>query len=159
MRCISFIFLILCFLISGCSGGTHIDTRSKSMLYEFTEPFRFPFEVNDVRTEIAIENPDLLQQYVFHYKNKQTKQEIKYILSKVIDKPEEISKQGKQLVKLKNGEQAYYEEDETSQLIWWDGENGFLARFVYYINGNREQLGSNKLAQSDLIDLINQVQQ
>ncbi|MCJ8015287.1 hypothetical protein MUG84_26835, partial [Paenibacillus sp. KQZ6P-2] len=81
MRSFSFVFLILCFLISGCSGGTHIE--SKPILYDFTEPYRFPFEVNDVRTEIEVYNPDLFQQYVFHYKNKQTKQEINYILSKV----------------------------------------------------------------------------
>ncbi|OZB94088.1 hypothetical protein [Paenibacillus sp. XY044] len=156
MRSFSFVFLILCFLISGCSGGTQID---RSMRYDFTEPYKFPFEVNDVRTEIAIDNPDYLQQYVFHYKNKQTKQEINYILSKVIGNPEEASKQSNHPVKLKNGKQAYYKEDDTSQFIFWDSENGFLARFVYYIDGNTERLGSNKLAQSDLIDLINQVQQ
>lgn len=156
MRSFSFVFLILCILISGCSGGTQID---RSMRYDFTEPYKFPFEVNDVRTEIAIDNPDYLQQYVFHYKNKQTKQEINYILSKVIGNPEEASKQSSHPVNLKNGKQAYYKEDDTSQLIFWDSENGFLARFVYYIDGNTERLGSNKLSQSDLIDLINQVQQ
>ncbi|KRE20917.1 hypothetical protein [Paenibacillus sp. Soil522] len=159
MRSISFVFLILIILISGCSGSSQTKVRSKSMLYDFNEPFRFPFEVNEVRTEIAMDNPDSLQQYVFHYKNKQTTQEIKCILSKVIDEPEDISfKQGKQPLKLENGKQAYYEEDETSQSIWWEGDNGFVARFVYYINGNREQLDKYKLDKSDLIELANQVQ-
>ncbi|MBD7971066.1 hypothetical protein [Paenibacillus gallinarum] len=158
MRNISFSFLVLFFLISGCSSGNSTDQISKSMLYDFNEPFRFPFEVNEVRTEIAIDNPDVLQQYVFHYKNKQSTHEIRYILSKVIGKSEEISKQGKEPFELENGKQAYYEEDETSQSIWWESENGFLARYVYYINGNFDELGSYKLDQSDLIDLANQVQ-
>lgn len=95
MRSISFVFLILIILISGCSGSNPTEERSISMLYDFNEPFRFPFEVNEVRTEIAIDNPDYLQQYIFHYKNKQTTQEIRFILSKVFDKPEKISEQGK----------------------------------------------------------------
>jgi hypothetical protein len=129
------------------------------MFYNFSEPFRFPFEVNEVRSEIAMDNPDYLHQFVFHYKNKQTMQEIRYILSKVIDKPEEISQKDKQPLELKSGKLAYYQEDATSQSIWWEGDNGFLARFVYYIDGNRERLGNDKLAKSDLIDLVNQVQQ
>lgn len=158
MKSISFVFLILIIFISGCSGGNQTEDRSKSILYDFNEPFRFPFEVNEVRTEIAIDNPDALQQYVFHYKNKQTTQEIRYILSKVMDEPEKISKQGKQPFDLENGKQAYYEEDETSQSIWWVSENGFLARFVYYVNGNLNKLGNYKLDESDLVDLTNQVQ-
>lgn len=153
-----FVFLILSFLISGCSTK-HVEVHNKSILYDFTEPFKFPFEVNEVRSEITIDNPDYLHQFVFHYKNKQTMQEIRYILSKVIDNPEQISQKGKQPLELKSGKQAYYQEDMTSQSIWWEGENGFLARFVYYIDGNREQLGKDKLAKSDLIDLVNQVQQ
>ncbi|MDR6551883.1 hypothetical protein [Paenibacillus qinlingensis] len=153
------VLLILCILITGCSSSKQVEVKSKSILYDFREPFSFPFEVNEVRSEIAIDNPEYLQQFVFHYKNKQTLQEIKYILSKVIDKPEELPKQSKQLLELKSGKQAYYQEDMTSQSIWWEGQNGFLARFVYYIDGNREQLGSNKLAQSDFIGLVNQVQQ
>ncbi|MDQ0092077.1 hypothetical protein J2T12_005521 [Paenibacillus anaericanus] len=158
MRNISFSFLVMIFLISGCSSSNPTEERSKSMLYDFNEPYRFPFEVNEVRTEIAIDNPDVLQQYIFHYKNKQTTQELRYILSKVIDEPEKISLQGKQPIELENGKQAYYEEDETSQSIWWESEKGFLARFVYYINGNLNQLNNYKLDESDLIDLANQVQ-
>lgn len=158
MRRISFVFLILCFLISGCSGGNPAEERSKSMHYDFSEPYKFPFEVNEVRTEIAIDDADVLQQYIFHYKNKQTTQEIRYILSKVIDEPEKISEQGKEPFELENGKHVYYEEKETSQSIWWESKDGFLARFVYYINGNRDRLGENKLEVSDLINLVNQVQ-
>lgn len=158
MKSNSIVLLILIILISGCSSSNLTEDRDLSMLYDFNEPFRFPFEVNEVRTEIAMDNPYVLQQYVFHYKNKQSMQEIRYILSKVIDEPEKISEQGKQLFALKNGKQAYYEEDETSQSIWWESDKGFLARFVYYINGSLDQLGNNKLEASDLIDLANQVQ-
>ncbi|WP_336789675.1 hypothetical protein [Paenibacillus sp. MMO-177] len=158
MRSIPFVFLVLMFLISGCSRGNPTTERSKSILNDFTEPTTFPFEVNEVRTEIEIDNPDVLQQYVFHYKNKQTTQEIRYILSKVIDEPEKISKQGKELFELENGIQTYYEEGETSQSIWWESQDGFLARFVYYINGNQNPLGEYKLARSELIDLVKQVQ-
>lgn len=158
MKSFSFALMILFFLISGCSGNSATLERNKSMLYDFNEPFKFPFEVNEVRTEIAIDNPDALQQFVFHYKNNQTTQEIRYILSKVIEQPEKVSGQDKQIVKLVNGKQAFYDEDETSQSIWWEGENGFLARFIYYINGNIEHLDDNKLEISELIELANQVQ-
>ncbi|OME74116.1 hypothetical protein BK120_32090 [Paenibacillus sp. FSL A5-0031] len=159
MRSISLVFLILMILISGCSGHNPNKERIIPMMrYDFNEPFRFPFEVNEVRTEISIDDPYELHQYVFHYKNKQTTQEISYILSKVIDEPEKVSEQGKQPIELENGKQAYYKEDETSQSIWWKSENGFLARFIYYINGYHIQLGNYKLDESDLIDLANQVQ-
>lgn len=79
-------------------------------------------------------------------------------MSKVIDEPEKISEQGKEPFELEYGKQAYYEEDETSQSIWWESENGFLARFVYYMNGNLDKLGKYNLDESDLIDLANQVQ-
>jgi len=150
-----FAVLILVILISGCSGTNPTKQKSIPMLYNFNEPFKFPFDVNEVRTEIAIDNPDVLQQFIFYYKNKQTSQEIKYILSKVIDKPEQVSVQGKLLLELKNGKQAYYNEDETSQAIWWESENGFLARLIYYGN---VKLNNNKLDESVLIDLANQIQ-
>lgn len=158
MRSIYFVLLVLIIVISGCSSSEPIEEKSKSMHYDFSEPYRFPFEVNEVRTEVAIDNPDFLQQYVFHYKNKQTTQEIRYILSKVIDEPEKIEEQGKEVLKLENGTQAYYEENETSQSIWWESQNGFLARFVYYINGNQDPLGEQILTRSELIDLVKQVQ-
>ncbi|NJJ38148.1 hypothetical protein [Paenibacillus apii] len=82
MKSNSIVLLILIILISGCSSSNLTEDRDLSMLYDFNEPFRFPFEVNEVRTEIAMDNPYVLQQYVFHYKNKQSMQEIRYILSK-----------------------------------------------------------------------------
>lgn len=156
MRRISLVFIMVIILVSGCSSNQK-EELNKSILFEFNEPFRFPFEINEVSTEVAMDNPDLLQQYVLHYKNKQTTQEIRYILSKVIDEPEKISEQIMKQVDLKNGKKAYYKEDETSQSIWWDGEDGFVSRFIYYINGNSEKLGSYKLDESDLIDLVDQV--
>lgn len=94
-----YVLLILIILISGCSGGN--PDRNLTMNYDFAEPFRFPFEVNEVRTEVEMDDPYALQQYVFHYKNKQTTQEIKLILSKVFDDPENISEVGKSPFTLK----------------------------------------------------------
>ncbi|ETT63197.1 hypothetical protein C173_22917 [Paenibacillus sp. FSL R7-277] len=156
MRSICFSILVSIFLMSGCSNPT--GERIINMNYSFNEPHLFPFEINEVRTEIAVDNPYVLQQYVFHYKNKQTLQEIRYILSKVMSAPEKISTQGKQRLELDNGKEAYYDEDETTQSIWWEGENGFLARFVYYINGNLDPIHTNKLEVSAFIDLANQIQ-
>ncbi|KRF06545.1 hypothetical protein ASG89_19000 [Paenibacillus sp. Soil766] len=158
MKKISFAVLILLFLICGCSGNNDSREKSKQMNYDFKEPVTFPFEVNAIHTEIAIDNPDVLQQFIFHYKNIQTTQELKYILSKVIDQPEKVSEVNKQTVHLENGKQAFYEVGESSQSIWWESENGFLARFVYYINGNKNQLGDLKIDVSELIKLANQVQ-
>lgn len=158
MRKISFGLLIFCLFISGCSGSFQTEKGIKTMLYDFNEPSEFPFEVNEVRTEVLVDNIDVIHQFVFHYKNKQTTQEIRYILSKVIEKPEKLSEIKTPLLELKNGKPAYYEEDETSQSIWWESETGFLARFVYYINGNMSNLNDLKLEPSDLIELANQVQ-
>ncbi len=129
----------------------------QSITYDFNEPVSFPFEVNEVRTEVEIIN-SVMQQVVFHYKNKQSTQEIRYILSKVIDKPQKLSDIGTPTVELNNGKQAYYEESETIQSIWWEEKNGFLARYVYYINGNMSNLSDFKLKKSDFIELVNQVQ-
>jgi len=158
MKKISGLILIVLILMTGCSGSSPAEKGIKTMLYDFKEPAIFPFEVNEVRTEIAVDNIDVLQQFVFHYKNKQTAQEIRYILSKVIDEPEKLSGIKIPTIELKNGKQAYYEEDDTSQSIWWEADNGFLARFSYYVNGNMGELNDNKLDKSSLIELANQVQ-
>ncbi|NIK22437.1 hypothetical protein [Paenibacillus lupini] len=151
--------LILCCLISGCSVEKQSEDSTHSILYDFQEPTSFPFEVNDVRTEIAIDNVDTLHQFVFHYKNKQTTQEIKYVLSKVIDESETASYvKGMKPLEVINGKQTYYEEDDSSQSIWWENEKGFVARYVYYINGSQEPLGMNTLTESELIELVKQVQ-
>lgn len=131
MRSICFSILVSIFLMSGCSNPT--GERIINMNYSFNEPHLFPFEINEVRTEIAVDNPYVLQQYVFHYKNKQTLQEIRYILSKVMSAPEKISTQGKQRLELDNGKEAYYDEDETTQSIWWEGRTDFW-RDLYIIS-------------------------
>ncbi|MET3209548.1 UNVERIFIED_CONTAM: hypothetical protein ABIC26_002495 [Paenibacillus sp. PvR008] len=62
-----------------------------------------------------------------------------------------------QVVTLENGRQAYYHE-ETSQSLWWESENGFLARFVYYIQDNSVNLDDKKLDKNELIKLADRVQ-
>ncbi|ULO05539.1 hypothetical protein H1230_20980 [Paenibacillus sp. 19GGS1-52] len=108
------VFLIFLILMSGCSGSHQTEKGITTMLYNFKEPSKFPFEVNEVHTEVSVDNIDVLQQFVFHYKNKQTTHEIRYILSKVMDKPEELSEVGIPTLELVNGKPAYYEEDESS---------------------------------------------
>ncbi|WP_151737338.1 hypothetical protein [Paenibacillus tengchongensis] len=157
MKKLPFALLILIILISGCSNNENAN-RGLPILNDFREPVRFPFEVNEVRTEIEVYDRVSLQQYVFHYKNMQTTQEIRYILSKTFDEPERVSKTGKEAVALENGQQAFYDEDETSQSIWWERDDGFLARYFYYVNGNRDPLGDYKLKVSELTDLVDQVQ-
>ncbi|GLX65660.1 hypothetical protein [Paenibacillus glycanilyticus] len=126
--------------MSGCSSNNQSEIINKPIQYDFSEPLQFPFEVNEAHSEIGIK--DGLHQFVYHYLNKETTQEIKYILSKVIDdEPYVFSEKEKmQPIDLKNGTHAYYKEDEYSQSIWWESENGFIARFVYYINGKSEAL-------------------
>lgn len=149
--------IIVVILASGCSGLVR-EEISTPLLYNFIEPLEFPFEVTEKRTQIATDNPKLLHQFVFHYKNIQTTQEIKYILSKSINRPEKIYPTDKQPIQLENGVIAYYQEDEYSQSIWWERDDGFLARFVYYVNENQNTLDSYKLDPSDLVGLANQVQ-
>ncbi|MGG3799607.1 hypothetical protein [Metabacillus fastidiosus] len=104
-----------------------------------------------------------MHQFVFHYRNKETTQQINYILSKVLKEPKdnEVLKDGKKEYKLNNGIAAFYEEDSKAQSLWWENEDGFLARYTYYINyidGNTRDLGEYKLEIRELIDLANQVQ-
>lgn len=160
MRKLYFITLIaLVLLVGGCSGGYWADKGTKTMIYDFKEPVTFPFAVDDIRTEVAVDQIDELQQFIFHYKNKQTTQEIRYILSKVIDEPEKLSGSRSPNLQLANGKEAYYQVDGTTQSIWWEGEDGFLARLVYYIDGNMQELNDhNMLEDSELIQLADQVQ-
>ena len=156
------IFTLLCFvfsIVSACSDNT--DT--KQIALNFKEPSKFPFEVDEVATEIDIKDVDNWYQFIFYYRNTETTQQINYILSKVnIPSDNKISKDEKSKYKeyqLANGLPAYYEEDSTSRILWWEREDGFLARFVYFINGNTIALGENKLEVEELIQLANQVQE
>jgi hypothetical protein len=134
------------------------DEELQPIMYEFKEPTKFPFEVNDVSTNIDLEVPEYLHQFIFHYRNSKTTQQINYILSKVLEEPEKTPKDNVTEYKLKNGVLAYYEEDQTSQSLWWETENGFLARFVYFTNGNTTELGDYKLEIEELVELANEVQ-
>jgi hypothetical protein len=153
-----FIFLCsACFYLSGCINISK-DEELQPIMYEFKEPTKFPFEVNDVSTNIDLEVPEYLHQFIFHYRNSKTTQQINYILSKVLEEPEKAPKDNVTEYKLINGVLAYYEEDQTSQSLWWETENGFLARFVYFTNGNTTELGDYKLEIEELVELANEVQ-
>ncbi|WLD94489.1 hypothetical protein [Alkalihalobacillus sp. AL-G] len=157
---------ILCFvvfvLLSACNETSNNDVKQniKSIQYEFKEPTNFPFEVNDVSTSIDIGPVDYLHQFIFYYRNKESTQQIKYILSKILNEPKEndFSREDKTEYKLKNGISAYYEENERNQSIWWKNDDGTVGRFVYYINGNSRDLGEYKLEAEELVELANQVQ-
>ncbi|MRH43545.1 hypothetical protein GH741_12730 [Aquibacillus halophilus] len=157
-----YILLFIAFLLLSACNTPNDDMKNNigPIMYDFKEPVVFPFDVNDISTEIDIQNPDYLHQFIFHYYNEETTQKIKYIVSKVLDEPKdnEVSKENKTEYKLANGKSAYYEENTTSQSIWWENENGFLARFVYYTNGNTSELGEFKLDVKELVELANQVQ-
>jgi hypothetical protein len=155
------ILLLVIMLMSACSGVNNDEINNDvSILYNFKEPTTFPFEVNEVSSEIDIQNRDYLHQFIFHYYNEETTQQIRYIVSKVLDEPEDnkVSESLGTEYKLENGLPAYYEEDSTSQSLWWENEDGFLARYVYYVDGNQSELGGYKLEVYELLDLANQVQ-
>ncbi len=144
-------------ILSRCNNESNAETSTYPVLYEFTEPSSFPFEINDKSSNVEI-YPDL-HQFVYHYLNQATTQQINYILSKVPSEPEkyELTKET-EVYKLENGLPVYYEEDSTSQSLWWEREDGFLARYVYFVNGNSSELGVYKLKVDDLVNLANQVQ-
>ncbi|WP_138420917.1 hypothetical protein [Aquibacillus sediminis] len=155
------LLFITILLLSACnSPNDEVENKIGPIMYEFQEPTKFPFEVNDVSTEIDIQNPDYLHQFIFYYYNEETTQQVKYILSKELEEPKdnEVSIYNKTEFTLTNGKSAYYEENTTSQSLWWESENGFLARFVYFTNGNRSELGEYKLEAEELVELANQVQ-
>ena len=156
------IFTILCIVFSIVSA-CGVNTDTKYIAYNFKEPSKFPFEVDEVTTEIDIKDVDNWYQFIFYYRNTETTQQLNYILSKVnVPSDNKISEDEKseyKEYKLENGLPAYYEEDSTSQALWWEREDGFLTRFVYFINVNDIALDEYKLEAEELVQLANQVQE
>jgi hypothetical protein len=160
------IYSLLCLillLLSACSeenNNSMDEVINNEIDYSFKEPINFPFTVTDIDTTIDIGPIDYLHQFVFHYRNDESTQQINYILSKIITEPKdnEVSIDEKTEYKLENGLSVYYEEDSTSQSLWWENDDGFLARFVYYINRHQSELGKYKLEVKELLELANQVQ-
>jgi hypothetical protein len=153
------LIIVVVLLLSACSTDkAEVNTSPKR--YNFKEPNSFPFEITEVSTEIDMEVPDHLHQVIFNYSNEDTTQQIKYIVSKVIEEPgdNKVSESFGTKYTLENGLLAYYEEDSTSQSLWWENEDGFLARYVYFVNGNTSELGDYKLEVSNLLEIANQVQ-
>ena len=153
------LLILLCSIFVFLNACNHdSEQKVEPIRYEFKEPTQFPFEVNDVSTNIDLEAPDFLHQFIFHYRNIETTQQINYILSKVLEKPENAPNDNMTEYVLKNGVLAFYGEDETYQSLWWETEDGFLARYIYFINGNTTELGEYKLEVDELIKLANEVQ-
>ena len=128
--------------------------------HAFEEPIEFPFEITRRYTEIDIGVPHHLHQFIFHYMNEETNQELNYIVYKVVDEPadmEELSSYGDQYV-LEDGTSAFFDESEsTSQVLRWQNRNGFTASLVYYIDGNSVELDDEtRLPVQQLINLANQ---
>ncbi|WP_214833716.1 hypothetical protein [Exiguobacterium sp. s152] len=136
------------------------DQPNPPIEHAFEEPIAFPFEITRRYSEIDIAKPHHMHQFVFHYVNEETTQELRYIVHKVVDEPddmEDISSYGDQYV-LADGTSAFYDEAEsTSQGLWWINKNGFTARIIYYIDGNSIELDDEtRLPVQQLINLANQ---
>ncbi|MGP4072038.1 hypothetical protein ACTWQB_05735 [Piscibacillus sp. B03] len=155
---ITFVLMSLCFLLLGACNNQNTKGEVDSIHYNFKEPISFPFEVNEISSEIDIQRVDYLHQFIFTYYNSKSTQQINYILSKVLDETEDVDTEGKIEVNLDNGKVAYYEESSTSQKLWWKREDGFIARFIYFIDKNTSPLGEFKLEKDEPIKLANQVQ-
>ncbi|MDL5376302.1 hypothetical protein ACNOIU_02735 [Exiguobacterium mexicanum] len=97
------------------------DQPNPPIEHAFEEPIAFPFEITRRYSEIDIAKPHHMHQFVFHYVNEETTQELRYIVHKVVDEPddmEDISLYGDQYV-LADGTSAFYDEAEsTSQGLW-----------------------------------------
>ncbi|MCT4776015.1 MULTISPECIES: hypothetical protein [Exiguobacterium] len=136
------------------------DQPNLPIEYAFEEPIAFPFEITQRYSEVDIENPHHMHQFVFNYVNEETAQELRYIVHKVVDEPEDVedvSSYGDQYV-LADGTSAFYDEAEsTSQGLWWINKDGFTARIIYYIDGNSVELDDEtRLPVQQLINLANQ---
>jgi hypothetical protein len=136
------------------------DPPNPPIRHVFEEPIAFPFEITRRYTEIDIQVPHHLHNFVFHYVNEETAQELRYIVLKVVDEPtdmDDLSSYGDQYV-LADGTSAFYDETEsTSQGLWWKNKDGFTTRIIYYIDGNSVELDDEtRLQVQQLINLANQ---
>ncbi|WP_445002524.1 hypothetical protein [Exiguobacterium alkaliphilum] len=136
------------------------DSSNLPIEHTFEEPIAFPFEITRRYTEVDIKVPHHFHVFVFHYVNEETAQELRYIVHKIVDKPEDmedISSYGDQYI-LADGTSAFFDEtDATSQTLWWQNKDGFTARIIYYIDGNTVELDDeSRLSVQQLINLANQ---
>lgn len=136
------------------------DSSNLPIEHTFEEPIAFPFEITRRYTEVDIKVPHHFHIFVFHYVNEETAQELRYIVHKIVDKPEDmedISSYGDQYI-LADGTSAFFDEtDATSQALWWQNKDGFTARIIYYIDGNTVELDDeSRLSVQQLINLANQ---
>lgn len=136
------------------------DPPNPPIEHTFEEPIAFPFEITRRYSEIDIEKPHHMHQFVFNYVNEETAQELRYIVHKVVDEPDEtedISLYGDQYV-LADGTSAFYDETEsTSQGLWWINKDSFTARIISYIDGSSVELDDEtRLPVQQLINLANQ---
>lgn len=156
IRLIISLCLLLLFL-NGCSNNNP-QPIIEPIIYEFKEPTKFPFEINDVSTNISMPMPNHIHQFGFNYRNKETMQQISYVLSKTLKGAHpEIPRSATVTNSLDNGVTTYYEETATFQRLYWKMEDGFEARITYYINKDTTELGDYKLKIEDLINLANEV--
>lgn len=147
-----FAFLSLIFVIA-CTND--ID-YPKPINYDFKIPHNLPFEVDSIVSEIDILDPDTLHQFIYFFKNEKNEQLIKYVVSKAMDQELVLEIDDKFELKLANGKPAYYKEDGFSQQIWWEHENGFIGRMIYFYRNRDSE--NEKLDRDTLVDLANQVQ-
>ena len=63
----SFILLLLAFVLLSACGNGNPETNISTIMYDFKEPTTFPFNISEVSTDIDIEAPDHLHQFIFRY--------------------------------------------------------------------------------------------
>ena len=135
------------------------DYQENQFSLSIKEPHEFPFVVNEVSTDIDILTNRGFHEYTFRYKNKETVQELKYIVSKPTKEPQDFELPGfltgdYKKYTIENGRVVYYQEDSETQFLWWSGSDGTLVRLVY----SAEQVNNTRLDVEELLNLANQVQ-
>ena len=123
------------------------------------EPHEFPFVVDEVSTDINILKKQGFHEYVFRYKNKETAEELKYIVSKPTKEPQDFELPGfltsdYEKYTIENGGVVYYQENSETQRLWWNGSDETLVRFVYFT----AQGNNTRLDVEELLNMATQVQ-